>query len=138
MTIGEKIKHLRTLKGYSQESMADTLGISVTAYGNIERGGSDISYTRLEQIAKSFGMDVVSLLSHGDKFEHIFNCSNNNIISTNTLGNNSFIASEKELLLQIERLNSQAEKLQLQLEKANLEKEKAELEVRYLKEKVQN
>lgn len=114
MTIGEKIKYLRTLKGYSQESMADTLGMSVTAYGNIERGDSDINYTRLEQIAKSFGMDVVSLLSHGDKFEHIFNCSNNNVV-----GDNNMLASEKELIIQIERLRNQTEKLQLQLEKAN-------------------
>lgn len=130
MIIGEQIRHFRNLKGYSQDTMADLLGISVTAYGNIERGATDISYTRLEQIAKVFGMDVLSLLSHGSKLEHIFNYSNNNII-----GNNNFVAAEKELILQVERLTMQIETLKIKLEKSNIEKEKAELETKYWQEK---
>lgn len=42
MTIGDKIRNMRTIKGYSQENMAEMLGISVTAYAKIERGETDI------------------------------------------------------------------------------------------------
>jgi XRE family transcriptional regulator, regulator of sulfur utilization len=54
MTIGEKIRSLRTIKGYSQENIADILGISSIAYGDIERNKTDVSYSRLEQIAKVY------------------------------------------------------------------------------------
>lgn len=36
MKIGDKIRSLRIIKGYSQENMADILGISSIAYGDIE------------------------------------------------------------------------------------------------------
>lgn len=35
MTLGEKIKLFRHLKGYSQEAMADSLGLSGTGYGKL-------------------------------------------------------------------------------------------------------
>jgi transcriptional regulator with XRE-family HTH domain len=38
MTIGEKIRGIRDLKKLSIENMAEMLGLSVLAYGEIERG----------------------------------------------------------------------------------------------------
>ena len=52
MTIGEKIRGIRTLKGLSQENMAEMLGLSLLSYGDIERGKKDVNMNRLEQIAK--------------------------------------------------------------------------------------
>jgi len=51
MKTGEKIRQLRQQRGLSQEAMADELGLSTTAYGDLERGKTDLTLTRLAQIA---------------------------------------------------------------------------------------
>ena len=58
MTLGEKTKTFRAAKGYSQENMAKLLNISSTAYAKIERGETDVNFSRLEQIAKAFEVKV--------------------------------------------------------------------------------
>jgi transcriptional regulator with XRE-family HTH domain len=40
MTIGDKIRKVREIKGLKQEWVAGQLGLNVTAYGNLERGDS--------------------------------------------------------------------------------------------------
>ena len=47
--------------------MADKLKISLPAYSKIERNITDVNYSRLEQIAKTFGITVVDLLSVSSK-----------------------------------------------------------------------
>lgn len=66
MTIGDKIRKVRELKSYKQEYVADRLGMSVTAYGNIERGESRLSFERLEQIARVLEGTVPELLTLPD------------------------------------------------------------------------
>jgi transcriptional regulator with XRE-family HTH domain len=66
-TLGEKIRYMRNLKDWSQEEMADKLGISLPAYSKIERNITDVGFSRLTQIAKVFGMTVVELLSVSSK-----------------------------------------------------------------------
>ncbi|GAB3313792.1 hypothetical protein GCM10027299_01150 [Larkinella ripae] len=63
MTIGTQIRLLRQQKGYSQENMADMLGLSTTAYGDIERGKTDLTISRLQQIATALGTTAPQLLS---------------------------------------------------------------------------
>lgn len=63
MTIGSHIRLLRQQKGYSQENMADMLGLSTTAYGDIERGKTDLTLSRLHQIATALGTTATQLLS---------------------------------------------------------------------------
>ena len=43
--------------------MADKLDISLPAYSKIERNITDISFSRLNQIAKTFNISVIELLS---------------------------------------------------------------------------
>ncbi|MFT4032816.1 MAG: helix-turn-helix transcriptional regulator [Siphonobacter sp.] len=50
MKVYEKIRQIRLEKGYSQEVMAEELGISATAYGDVERGKTELTVSRLEQI----------------------------------------------------------------------------------------
>ena len=127
MKIGDKIRSLRLIKGYSQENMADILGISSIAYGDIERNKTDVSHSRLEQIAKAFGIDLVNLLAHGEQIANIFNnCTNNHVVGL--MGSGSVVLPEKAL-------RHELEKAQLQIAKLQAEKEKAEMEARYLKEK---
>jgi transcriptional regulator with XRE-family HTH domain len=67
MKINEKIRTIRQLKDFSQEDMAEKLGISKNTYANIERGETDVSVSRLEQIADTFEMDLVELFNFGEK-----------------------------------------------------------------------
>jgi transcriptional regulator with XRE-family HTH domain len=43
--------------------MADMLGLSTTAYGDIERGKTDLTLSRLQQIATALGTTAPQLLS---------------------------------------------------------------------------
>ncbi|MFD1141696.1 helix-turn-helix domain-containing protein [Larkinella insperata] len=63
MTVSAQIRLLRQQKGYSQENMADMLGLSTTAYGDIERGKTDLTLSRLQQIATALGTTATQLLS---------------------------------------------------------------------------
>ncbi|TAN50105.1 MAG: XRE family transcriptional regulator [Methylococcaceae bacterium] len=67
MKVHEKIRFMRQLKGLSQENVADKLALSVNGYADIERGKTDVQVSRLEQIAEAFDMDLIELLSFGEK-----------------------------------------------------------------------
>ena len=60
------------MKGYSQENMAELLGMSVRGYGAIERGATDIPFSRLEQIAQKLEVGVSDLLAFGDRVSNFF------------------------------------------------------------------
>ena len=55
MKVHEKIRQLRLEKGYSQEVMAEELHISATAYGDMERGKTELTLSRLEQVLQILG-----------------------------------------------------------------------------------
>jgi transcriptional regulator with XRE-family HTH domain len=57
-TIGYRIRKLRESKDFSQENMAGELGISTSAYSKIERGVTDTSVGRLNEIAKILEVDA--------------------------------------------------------------------------------
>ena len=63
MDIGDKIRKVRELKGYKQEYVANKLGLSVTAYGNIERNESSLTFERLEEIAAVMEVTVQDILN---------------------------------------------------------------------------
>jgi transcriptional regulator with XRE-family HTH domain len=48
--IGIKIKQMRTIKGWSREHMADKLKMSVSNYGNIERGETNLTKLQIRKI----------------------------------------------------------------------------------------
>jgi transcriptional regulator with XRE-family HTH domain len=60
---GKNIRILRHEHGWSQEEVANRLGISIPAFSKIETGVTDINLSRLEQIANIFEVSVVNLLS---------------------------------------------------------------------------
>jgi transcriptional regulator with XRE-family HTH domain len=60
--LSEKIRLIRLQKGLSQENMADMLGLSTTAYGDLERGRTELSVSRLENIAKLLDVKLPDLL----------------------------------------------------------------------------
>jgi len=75
IAIEEKIKTFRELKNFTQEYMAEKLGISQAAYSKIESGATKLSYSKIVDIAKVFEVQVEELLAF-DSQKH-FNSFNN-------------------------------------------------------------
>jgi len=122
MKVCEKIHFLRQLKGWSQEEMADKLEMSVNGYAKIERGETDLSLSRLEQIAKVFGIELVELFSFGEK--NVFYIAGDNTLNNIcNFGNNV----HSTVSLDEEKLKSQVEKLCLIVQQQSKE-------IDYLKE----
>jgi len=60
---GKNIRAVRHRLGWSQEAVANKLGISIPAFSKIETGITDINLSRLQQIADTFELSLVQLLS---------------------------------------------------------------------------
>ncbi len=61
--VGKNIRTIRHQRGWSQEDVANRLGISIPAFSKIETGVTDINLSRLEQIANIYEVNVVNLIS---------------------------------------------------------------------------
>lgn len=99
---GERIRQRRLQQGYSQENMADLLNLSTTAYGDIERGKTELTLTRLGQIATALNCSTLDLLTDDIQVAHPVE-----------------VAGPREL----ETLRLTIEKQQIELEKLRLEAE---------------
>jgi len=60
--LSEKIRLIRLSKNLSQQNIADELGITVSAYSNMERGVTEITIQRLKKIAEILNVNVNDLL----------------------------------------------------------------------------
>lgn len=67
MKIQEKIRFIREARDWSQEEMAQKLNMSTNGYAKIERGETKASIPKLEQIAEIFEVELMELLSFGEK-----------------------------------------------------------------------
>ena len=55
---GNRLRLLRTSKGYSQESLADSAGMHRTYVGAIERGEQNVSLDNIAKLAKALKIDI--------------------------------------------------------------------------------
>ena len=62
-SVGKNIRTLRHQRNWSQEDIANRIGISIPAFSKIETGVTDINLSRLEQIANIYEVNVTQLLS---------------------------------------------------------------------------
>ncbi len=62
MNVGANIKKLRELKNFSQQAMAEGLGISQKTYSNIESAGNNITIETIEKIAKFLNISFNKIL----------------------------------------------------------------------------
>ena len=77
-----KIKKIRELKNYSQEYVADKLGLSTRAYSKIETGETQLTINRLNELSEIFEVDPIEVLGFDDK--QIFNnCEQHGNIGVN-------------------------------------------------------
>ena len=116
MQIFEKIRAIRQIKGWSQEEMAYHLNMSVSGYGSIERGETDIPLSRLEQSAQVFEISLAELLSLNEK-------------SIYCIGDNN-------TLMHLSQINSDSTNLHHQLEKSYFLIEQQAKEIELLKQQI--
>jgi transcriptional regulator with XRE-family HTH domain len=112
MSIANNIKNLRELKNLTQEHMAAQLEISQRAYSKMERGETDVPFSRLEQIAKALDMNILDIVGFDDSkmFFSISKNKPNNQSNVNGLVVNTGIA-EKEKILYEQIIQQQKEEI---------------------------
>ncbi|WP_025852927.1 helix-turn-helix domain-containing protein [Paenibacillus ehimensis] len=69
-TIGKQIRHYRTLKGWTQEQLAEVLESQGTYIGRVERGEQNIQIQTLEKIANALNTSVCVSFDH-EQFEQL-------------------------------------------------------------------
>jgi transcriptional regulator with XRE-family HTH domain len=74
-----KIKQIRELKNFTQEYMAQQLGLSTRAYSKIETGETQLTINRLNEISAILGVQPMEVLGFDDK--KVFNFYNSNDIN---------------------------------------------------------
>lgn len=61
ISFGEKLRELRLAKGFTQEQLANELGVEISQISRIERGVINTSVTTLYAISKTLKIDVSQL-----------------------------------------------------------------------------
>lgn len=99
MEIGEKIRKIRELKGYTQDYMANVLEISQRAYSKIERNETKLDWDRISKISKTLEIEPVDLINFNDSM--VFN----NCSQSGKFENNNNYISEKLIDLYDKRIS---------------------------------
>ncbi|WP_370033725.1 helix-turn-helix domain-containing protein [Flavobacterium sp. 28YEA47A] len=101
MKIGEKLRLLRKLKGYTQETMAGKLNMERRSYANLENDVTKIDMERITQIAEVYGIELDELLAF-DESKVFEKCFNKNIESFFSVEKFKFTSSieEREFFIQ--------------------------------------
>ena len=98
--IGARIKLARINSNLSQDSIAEDLGISVSAYSNMERGAIDITIKRIMHVSEILKLNWVYFLgitTSNDSFDKNMQSLNELKISKDTIKNKAPIDFEKEI-----------------------------------------
>ncbi|MFB0496819.1 helix-turn-helix domain-containing protein [Mucilaginibacter sp. OAE612] len=107
-SVGKNIRALRHQHGWSQEDVANRLGISIPAFSKIETGVTDINLSRLEQIANIFDVNVVNILAL-DTDETDMKPSSLSLAQRKLIDRESEIASlQRKVILLYEELRNKA------------------------------
>jgi transcriptional regulator with XRE-family HTH domain len=87
MKVHENIRFMRIYKDWTQETLANKLGISTLSYAKIERGETDINLSRLQQISEVMEIDLAQLFGLNEK--NVFYITSNNTTTTTTSNDNN-------------------------------------------------
>jgi len=69
--LGQRIRELRTERGYSQEGFADKCGVHRTFMGAIERGESNLSFGNIAKVASTLGVPLATLFDGLERRAHV-------------------------------------------------------------------
>jgi len=100
--VGSNIRKLREKKGFSQDYVAEKLGINQSTYGKLERDVSNMTLDRLYKIADVLEEDITTLLDIGKK----------NIFSNQTNQGNGYVETiNNDYKMMVEELKLAYEKM---------------------------
>lgn len=103
MSIHDSIRLIRESKHLSQEDMAEELNMSVSGYAKIERGVTKLQFDKLQKIAQIFNLDIVELITAGDK--GVVFIANENKADNSSIINSSYYTCNTDVAIEIEKLN---------------------------------
>jgi len=111
MEIGHKIRKVRELKDFTQEYMAEKMGITQPSYSKYEKENGDLTISQLNKIAEIFNMKPEELMTFDEKL--VFNNCNgtnssygvNSGINYNGLGEREKELYEKTIKLLEDKIN---------------------------------
>lgn len=96
MQVHDIIRKLREEKRWSQEEMANRVGMSKNGYAKVERGESRPSLDRLEKITQVLGIEMTELFNE-DKKSIV-------LINENSQNSANYYSSDQQLIAEVERL----------------------------------
>ena len=117
--IGEKIRKIRTLKGFSQEFVSEKLKMKQPEYSKIENGKSKITLDVIQELAEIFEIDVIDLINFDESqvFNNTFNQESNGFFNVKKVVNDSFKNERNSYLNQIKSQNEEIMYLRNKLDK---------------------
>jgi transcriptional regulator with XRE-family HTH domain len=89
INLGTRIKQLREAKGYSQQVVADHLGMTQANYHKLESDKSEIRLDHLEKMAELYKISLAEIITADRSTVHIEN--NNHNHNGVVLGEHSYI-----------------------------------------------
>lgn len=117
MPAGEKVRKLRDLRGWSEEWMAQQLGMSQRQYSRYETGEAELKISLLDAISKLFGITTIDLLSFDERV-FFSNCEQAHAFGSNNTYNASSLKEREQYEARIRHLEDEVAFLRSQLEKA--------------------
>ncbi|MEO6177535.1 MAG: helix-turn-helix transcriptional regulator [Flavobacterium circumlabens] len=112
-SIKNKIKSIRELKNYTQEYMADQLGVTQAGYSKIEKGKTVLSFVKLVEIARILEVSVEDILSFdSQRYFNNFNKvkgNNNGSIQINPDNSTALKELYEDKIMLLEKLLSKTE-----------------------------
>lgn len=117
MKIGDNIKEIReTEKNFKRSYVADKLNISERAYSNIENNVSELTVSRLEEIAIIFDCSPLYILNYKSAKKEFYNSFHNNNGNMGVININQASQEQNSKIiqkLQQELLNSERSRIAL-------------------------
>lgn len=98
-TIGENIRKIRMLKNIDAKTLADKLGISVSAFTKIERGETQVDIERINRIAETLQVNPSDITSFNP--DRLYQNVESAQVAVNNIENNennNYYSIPKEIL----------------------------------------
>lgn len=125
---------MRELKDCSQEEIAVKLGMSTNGYSKIERGETKANIPKLEQIAEALEVDLMELLTFGEK--HVACLIGDNNPNSNNIS--QVLGSPTEIAFELQKMQLRVEHLQTLLLQKDKDIARLEEMVGLLKQTLKN
>jgi len=128
--LAEKIRFMRLFKGWTQEETAAKLHMVISGYAKIEHGETDVPFSRLQQIAKLFEIEVTDLIGLNEK--NVFNI----IAGQDAHANNPSHSTINVYSCEAAKFQRENEKLQLIIEQKDKELSQKNREIDLLQQQI--